>query len=109
MRRMDKPRSFAPIIAAVLLLLPLLYVGSYLAMVVPKGIVVSAPTNAGYFVYHYRGHGEFGERTAWPARLFWPLEQIDRRLRPQDWEPSQRESQLIFDRTGERIGVDFGP
>jgi hypothetical protein len=33
---MDKPRSFAPIIAAVLLLLPVLYVGSYLSLVTPR-------------------------------------------------------------------------
>ena len=104
---MDKPRSFAPIIAAVLLLLPVLYVTSYLVLVVPEGIprqgigvangvVVSSISHDN----HYRLARDQAE---W---LFWPLEQIDRRLRPSAWQHGR---QLRFDRTGERIGVDFGP
>jgi hypothetical protein len=61
----------APIIAAILLLLPVLYVGSYLAMVVPQADV-NAPYRIG------------GTNT---AKCFWPLEMIDRRLRPKNWDP----------------------
>jgi len=61
-------RSRAPLIAAiVLLLLPILYGGSYLALVVPGAAMP------------YRG--------VEPARsFFWPLEQIDRKVRPAEWE-----------------------
>ena len=64
---MDKPRtSAAPIIVALLLLLPVLYLGSYLTPVVPGAAMP------------YRGIEA--------ARIFfWPLEQIDRRVRPQSW------------------------
>jgi hypothetical protein len=79
MRRMTKPRSFAPIIAAVLLLLPVLYVGSYFAMIVPRGswtAIISSTCP----VPRYRVGG------VWLERFFWPLEQIDRKLRPRAWE-----------------------
>jgi hypothetical protein len=103
---MDKPRSFSPIIAAVLLLLPVLYVGSYLALVVPGGFdatppiprgTVAVPTTATELrrarfqtrsgvqqivIHRYRLGGR---RAEW---FFWPLEQIDRLLRPGAWELS---------------------
>jgi hypothetical protein len=74
------------IVAIVLLLLPVLYVGSYLALVVPAGIprqgigavngvVVSSISHDN----HYRMARDQAE---W---LFWPLEQIDRRVRPRAW------------------------
>jgi hypothetical protein len=74
--------------AAVLLLLPVLYVGSYFALVVPEGylreasVQVTEPTPEMFFLKHYR----FGGKVA--ARAYWPLEQIDRRLRPGAWEPT---------------------
>jgi hypothetical protein len=85
---MTKPRSFAPIIAAVLLLGPVLYVGSYLSLfdsrwqlrnkgvheVWADGTPVDARTGP------YRLGGTVVER------FFWPLEQVDRRLRPEHWE-----------------------
>jgi hypothetical protein len=80
---MDKPRSIAPIIAAILLLLPVLYVGSYLALVVPRGnnvVVERSPSLAVWGERHYRLASE------WVPRFYWPLEQIDRRLRPAAWE-----------------------
>jgi hypothetical protein len=88
---MDKPRSSAPIIAAVLLLLPVLYAGSYLALVTPGRQqfvdfgppIGEVPSPADYRVAANSCH-----------RLFWPLEQIDRRVRPGVWEPSDN---LIFD------------
>lgn len=57
----------APIITAVLLLLPILYVGSYLALVNPR------PDGANYG-WRYSNV---------PVTVFfWPLEQIDRKIRP---------------------------
>ena len=61
------------ILAIVVLLLPVLYVASYLALVLPTafhGFVDGYP---------YRMGGEFS------ARAFWPLEQIDRRVRRNSW------------------------
>ena len=66
------------ILAIVLLLLPVLYVGSYLALVVPGGRMVSLGYRNSFYV-HYRVDPE------WPARVFWPLEQIDRKARPSAW------------------------
>jgi hypothetical protein len=66
----------APILAAILLLLPVLYVGSYAALVVPSGTIaqrgVPEPGQPGVFsseVYlsHYR---QYGRR--WSERVFWP-------------------------------------
>ena len=78
---MDKPRSFAPIIAAVLLLLPMLYVGSYLALVTPGGTpFVIAPKGQPVTAWaNYRAYPDVS------AVVFWPLEQIDRRVRPDAW------------------------
>jgi hypothetical protein len=80
---MTKPRSFAPIIAAIQLLLPVLYVGSYLASVQPTTILFSVygvgqPQRIQ--MVRYRFGGRFAEQ------FFWPLEQIDRKLRPGMWE-----------------------
>jgi hypothetical protein len=82
---MKKPAS---IIAAVLLLiLPVLYVGSYLALVIPQGKMPKSSLAASMFVSpdgiikvsHYR------ILPSWSDRFFWPLEQIDRRVRPGAW------------------------
>jgi hypothetical protein len=72
----------APIIAAVLLLLPVLYMGSYLALALPGGRVVvpGGPQLLSVYASNYRADGQ------WPWRIFWPLEQIDRQLRPGEWE-----------------------
>jgi hypothetical protein len=81
----------APLIAAVLMLvLPLLYIGSYLALVTPPNhslihqsmrVVTSMhpyPLSVDISPYRYGGRvAEVG---------FWPLEQIDRRVRPGAWE-----------------------
>jgi hypothetical protein len=74
----------APIIAAILLLLPVLYVGSYLALVVPNGrdFILGARSD------HYR----IGGKTA--AALFSPLESIDRRLR--DWDDPVRRGPVYY-------------
>ena len=71
----------APIIVAiVLLLLPVLYLGSYLALVVPGFWLPSIPADSNEnFNYRYGG--------MLAAKFFWPLEQIDRKFRPKAWEP----------------------
>jgi hypothetical protein len=79
---MSKPRSFAPIVAAILLLLPVLYVGSYLALVNPEGLMIAEESAGGMAfgkVYHYRVESD------WPAVFYWPLEQVDRQVRPASW------------------------
>ncbi len=79
------------ILAIVLLLLPVLYVGSYSALVVPEREVRVEMDHIGpkpqtlspvyiTFEYPYR----FGNE--WSAIFFWPLEQIDRKVRPGAWE-----------------------
>jgi hypothetical protein len=70
----QQPQSRAPlIIAAMLLLLPVLYAGSYFALVVPGGF----PRDRGQ---HYRIDRKGLEQ------VFWPLEQMDRKVRP-GWTP----------------------
>lgn len=94
-----KRESRAPlIIAIVLLLLPVLYVGSYLALVKP-----------GYQTFqHGTGHSSsdsdetvihseaeyidttyptYRLQSEWIGRIFWPLQQIDRKVRPDAWGP----------------------
>lgn len=72
--------SRAPLIVAiVLLLLPGLYVVSYLALVTPQTVMV-APSGV-LITSNYR----VGHRAA-PV-VFLPLELIDRKLRPQVWRP----------------------
>ena len=89
---MKRESRAPPIIAIVLLLLPVLYVGSYLAMVhhsvqtVTLSIASSDASSASFpprdipIYKHYRFDAD-----SWASRFFWPLEQIDRKLRPQEW------------------------
>jgi hypothetical protein len=76
-----KTHSAASIIAVSLLLLPLLYVGSYFAMVVPGGkwIPIDGIEMPADSTYRFGG--------SWSSMAFWPLEQIDRKVRPSAWEP----------------------
>jgi len=73
-------RSAVPIFAAVLLLLPLLYVGSYLSLVVPGGDYLEPTAGAWADVRFYRAGEGLSE---W---FFWPLEQIDRMVRQERWD-----------------------
>jgi hypothetical protein len=75
-------RSAAPIVAALLLLLPVLYIGSYLALVAPNKGGVLIMGGRKYVRYPYRYFKETS------ARVFYPLERIDRKLRPDTWNPS---------------------
>ena len=76
-----------PILAAGLMLVPVLYVGSYLAMVRPAGIFDDEYFQDGFYwtdlhkTRYYAIIGNSGHR------VYWPLEQIDRRVRPDAWDP----------------------
>jgi hypothetical protein len=77
----------APVLAAILLLLPVLYVGSYFVLVVPRGRMPKSTAVASMFASpggiikptHYRVYPSLS------AKFFWPLEQIDRKVRPGAW------------------------
>lgn len=76
------------IVVIVLLLLPVLYLVSYLALVVPRGTKatypIRDPSRPGIRAFHYPTHYRRGHHVSeW---FFWPLEQIDRKVRPNAWE-----------------------
>jgi len=77
------PTNRAPLIVAILfLLVPLLYVGSYLALVDPSGKFHSV---GNVLIWsHYRVGGKFVQG------VYWPLEQIDRKVRPKAWHPASQ-------------------
>jgi hypothetical protein len=75
----------APIIAAILLLLPVLYVGSYWVLVEPAGIQVSLGKPTLTKQVHYR----IGTHL-WAETFYWPLERIDRQVRPRAWDELQQ-------------------
>jgi hypothetical protein len=87
---MKKISSPAPIIAAVLLILPVLYVGSYLALVVPSGrpyrvvLILDGPQRPTPIYTTGIGHYRFGVGLC--QQFYWPLEQLDRKVRPRAWE-----------------------
>jgi len=99
---MDKKRqSRAPIITAVIfLLLPVLYLGSYLVLVQRGRHFVPDPKN-GYVRVWFDGtkttgrfeHYRLGDKAC--EKLFWPLEQLDRKVWPEIWDrrPIRFESQ----------------
>lgn len=73
-------RQAAPVIAAVLLLLPALYAGSYLVLVLPgPGSLAMTSSGECKEQSNYRLGSEY-------CRSFYlPLEQIDRQVRPATW------------------------
>lgn len=73
-----------PLIAITLLFLPMLYLGSYLALVDPKSSGVWNVSGGG--ITPLWSNYRFGD--PYSRRIFWPLEQIDRRLRPDAWPDS---------------------
>lgn len=84
MVRMSK-HSRAPIIAAVLLLLPVLYVGSYFALAMPpvNQDRANQRANSGRGNYGWGGYAWGG---SFAAQFYWPLEQLDRNVRPGFWK-----------------------
>lgn len=61
-------------VAIVLLVLPVLYLGNYFALVTPNTRLSSKGPE------HYRLRGRM-----W-SNVFWPLEQVDRKVRPDEWD-----------------------
>jgi hypothetical protein len=84
MRDDKRSGNAAWIVAAVLLVLPVVYVGSYLALVEPHSHLVfvrrSAVKQTPRNVSNYRYGDDVSEV------VFWPLEQLDRRIRPKAWD-----------------------
>jgi hypothetical protein len=86
-------QSRAPLIVAIaLLLLPVLYVGSYLALVIPGSVCVlpnGTEIREGQisewdsYNFTYKTYRTGGRRV---ELFFWPIEQVDRRLRPGSWQ-----------------------
>ncbi|WP_254507521.1 hypothetical protein [Anatilimnocola floriformis] len=83
-----KRESRASLVVTIVLLLPALYVGSYLALVEPN------PKGIPYWGLN-SGSGHYGYRGALVDRFFWPLEQVDRMVRPKAW-PNETEVQQIY-------------
>ena len=79
--RMRTTRSYAPIIAALLLLLPVLYVGSYLALVEPVPVLFPYPDGSSEITVgtRYEWGGE------WATSFYWPLRKIDGIVRQGVW------------------------
>lgn len=75
-------RSPSPLVVPIILLaLPVLYVGSYLVVVNPQ-TNGAWEVSGGYSTPLWSDY-RFGGLLA--QRFFWPLEQLDRRLRPKSW------------------------
>jgi hypothetical protein len=70
--RGTKTTTAAPLAAAILLLTPVLYVGSYYCLVDTDAVVLND--------LRYRVCGEYC------GTIFWPIEKIDRWLRPEAWK-----------------------
>lgn len=79
---MDKQHQsrVPPIAAIVLLLLPILNVVSYLALVWPDRMRCDMLDSRWEVFPKYRYRTE-----AWAGTVYWPLEQIDCKLRPKAW------------------------
>jgi hypothetical protein len=78
----SRPSAAAPILVTVLLLLLVLYVGSYLALVWPDGERFNwADSRTDFPTYRYGTQ-------SWAGSVYWPLEQIDRKVRPGAWQPN---------------------
>jgi hypothetical protein len=80
---MDEKHPSRASFAVILLLLLFLaaYVGSYLALADPLPYIVFQEYRPSGQTSHYRVGGKYAER------FFWPLEQLDRKLRPRKWNP----------------------
>lgn len=79
----ERKRSVAPWIAGVVLVLLGLYVGGYYAMVRPTFI----PEPTGYLPVYRNLSAPRQTRTPSLLAFFAPVHRIDRRLRPNVWEP----------------------
>jgi hypothetical protein len=74
----DKRMNLVGIAAVACSAIFLLYLGSYLLFVRPGGYVTISRTGEPYLA-NYAVGGDVA------ARVFWPLERLDRRIRPNPW------------------------
>ena len=79
----------APIIAAILLLLPVLYVGSYLVVVEPEDRFLTVPAENMKHRYIVGTSHYCGASTS-IAKFYSPLEWMDRKIRPDAWKDYSR-------------------
>lgn len=85
----------ALLIAVFVLLLPVLYVASYLLLVDPTAARQWIRIDErGAYVYGYRYFGWEGDTdlpsaTRIAPAVYWPLEEIDKKLRPEAWGISE--------------------
>jgi hypothetical protein len=90
----------APIIAAILLFLPVIYVGSYFALVKPGYSTIQEGSGTASVTsdlevsvtsleaeYLDPTHPTYRIQSQWISRIFWPLKQADRTVRPRLWSP----------------------
>ena len=91
MEKQTPSHAFRLIVAVAPLLLPVLYVGSYLFLLDPSAAREWIRIDGrGAYVYGYRyfgweGDTELPSATRIAPSVFWPLEQIDKKLRPAAW------------------------
>ncbi len=91
-------RSSAPLVTALVLLGCLvIYLASYLALVVPLGVGVTRTPSGGIRVSGSAAAYRSSERLC--QRIFWPLEQIDRRVRVADWTEGDATRSFWIDST----------
>lgn len=102
--------SRAPLLAALgLLLLPPLYVGSYFAVVVPTGMVSQRNQKLLFTCFHIRT-SNYRCGGTYAARLYLPLETIDRKVRPAAWRfPLGKKVGLEKQICETRVIVDHDP
>lgn len=91
-------KHFAPILAVVMLLLPVSYVASYFLLVVPAGIPKRETGKYGGTDFSYSVHYRYADIEA--KFIFWPVEQIDRKLRPAAWEPWLKDLDFRVSKSG---------
>jgi hypothetical protein len=81
-------QSRAPLIASiVLLVLPVLYAGSYLALIRPEPAVTATSMMSGQRETRVSNYKIGGGRLDW---FFWPIEETDRQIRPGVWHQRLR-------------------
>ena len=78
---MKRESHLPPVVAIVLLLLLVLYIGNYLALVKPyhRKVWTNITGELRFYFDNYRWGGVYAEV------VFSPLEQIDRKVRPSAW------------------------
>ena len=93
-------KNAAPIIAFIVLLLLMLYLTGYFILVWPDQERFNfADSRSDFPTYR------FGTES-WAGKVYWPLERIDRKLRPNAW--AIKPSGFLFDRRSQEIEKNLG-